>query len=120
MLAFYGRIAKRLHRATGAFRVVAYAGIVSFIALIFMPEFEAGPSYAFLSATIALWSVFLIVVVNGFAAPIPIVEPSMGIFARIKIKLRRAGLLVSAVVLTVMAAVILSFTFRAVASLIGH
>ena len=119
MLAFYNRVAKRLYGAKRAFWLIAAAGIVAFVALIFMPDLPAGPIYAFLAATIALWSFFLVVVVNSFSTPLPIIEPGLGIFAKIKIKLRRAALLVSAVILTLTAAVILSFTFRAVASLIG-
>lgn len=119
MLVFYSRVAKRLYGAKRAFWLVACAGIVAFVALIFMPDLGAGPTYAFLALTISLWSFFLIVVVNGFSTPIPVSEPGFSLFTRIRIKLRRAALLVSAVILTLTAATILSFTFRAVASLIN-
>ena len=119
MLEFYSRVAKQLYGFRRAFWLIAAAGVVSFVTLIFLPDLAAGPIYAFLAATITLWSLFLIVVVNGFSTPIPVIEPGLGLLVRIKIKLRRAVLTVSAVFLTVAALVIFSFTFRAVVSLIG-
>ena len=119
MLEFYSRIAKQLHGFKRVFWLIACAGLVSFIGLIFLPEVAAGPTYAFLSATSTLWSLFLIVIVNSFSLPLPVVEPDFGFFTKIKIRLRRAALLVAAMLLTVTGAIILSFTFRAIASLIS-
>ena len=118
MLEFYSRVAKQLRGAKSAFWLIASAGLVSFVVLIFLPDVAAGPTYAFLSATITLWSLFLIVIVNSFSLPLPVAEPDFGFFTKIKIRLRRAALLVAAMLLTVTGAIILSFTFRAIASLI--
>ena len=119
MLEFYSRVAKQLHGFKRVFWLIASAGLVSFIGLIFLPEVAAGPTYAFLSATITLWSLFSIVVVNSFSLDLPVVEPDFGFFTKIKIRLRRAALHVAAMLLTVTGVIILSFTFRAIASLIS-
>jgi hypothetical protein len=118
MLQFYGRIARRLQGARPLFGMVAGLGLVAFVALIFIPGVSGGPTYAFLAITIGLWSIFFIVLINQFAAPIPVIEPGYGFFARLKIRLRRAVLLMAALVLSVMALVILAYTVIAASGLV--
>ena len=118
MLEFYGRIARRLQGAKSVFGVIAAVGAVAFVALIFLPGVPAGPTYAFLAITIALWSFFLVLVVKRFSMPLPVIEPGFSLFARFRIRLQRAMLLISAVVLSAMALAIMVYTFIAVGGLL--
>ena len=118
MLEFYGRIARRLQGAQSVFGVIAALGAVTFVALIFLPGVPAGPTYAFLAITIVLWSFFLNLMVKRFSMPLPVIEPGYSLFARFKIRLRRAMLLASAVVLSAMAFAIMVYTFIAVGGLL--
>ncbi|MCZ6773001.1 MAG: hypothetical protein O7G83_13635 [Proteobacteria bacterium] len=120
MLEFYGRIARRLQGAKPIFRVIAALGAVVFFALIFLPGVPAGPTYAFLAITIALWSFFLVLVVDLFSMPVPVIEPGFSLLARFRIRLRRAMLLISAVVVSAMALAIVVYSFIAMGGLLRN
>ncbi len=120
MLEFYGRIARRLQGAKPIFRVIAALGAVAFFILVFLPDVPVGPTYAFLAITIALSSFFLVLVVNLFSTPVPVIEPGFSLLARFRIRLRRAMLLISAVVLSAMALTIVVYSFIAMGGLLRN
>ncbi len=119
MLARYNRLAKWLYRlrpvlwALGALSVGAFGGV------LFLSDGSIDSSYALVSVTILLWTVWLLAVAHSFVEPVAEVEPAARVWARFKAKLTRGLAWAQALTMTVFFILALVMTMRTTGIVLG-
>ena len=119
MLALYNRLAKQLYRlrpvlwALGALAAGAFGGV------LFLSDGLIDSSYALVSITILLWTVWLLAVAHSFVVPVAGVDPEARVWARFKAKLRRGLVWAQALIMTALFILVLVMTMRTAGIVLG-
>ena len=119
MLAFYNRFARRLYRlrvvlwALGAIAVAAFGGV------LFLSDGLIDSSYALVSITIVIWTVWLLAVAHSFVEPVAEVDLSARLWSRFKARLRRGLVWAQALTMTVLFILSLVMTMRTTGIVLG-
>ncbi len=119
MLTLYNRLAKRLYRlrpvlwALGALAVGAFGGV------LFLSDGLIDSSYALVSITILLWTVWLLAVAHSFVEPVADVDPAARLWTRFKAKLGRGLVWAHALIMTVFLILAVVMTTRTTGIVLG-
>lgn len=114
MLTFYHRLARWLYRYRPALWLLCVGALAAVLATIFLASGSASGRYGFGAVALLMWSVCLLTVTYGFAAPPPSVQPGSRLFARIGVRIRRGVLWSMAAVMTLLSGVVVFATSRAI------
>ncbi len=102
MLAFYNRFAKRLYRLRPVLWALGVLAVGAFGGVLFLSDGLIDSSYALLSITIVIWTVWLLAVAHSFVEPVAEVDPSARLWSRFKTRLRRGLVWAQALTMTVL------------------
>ncbi len=114
MLKFYAGLARRLQRFQWLFWLVILAAVGL---LVFSFLFYDGVQDEYLTLGLLcalLWAMSTMVLVRVFVAPLPTIDPEMGFFVRLTVRIRRGARWTMAVVVTALFAIVLWITSRAI------
>lgn len=109
MIDFFHRLGRRLWRWRVLLWAMCALGAAAVPVAVFGVRGTDGAHYVFAALAVLMWAVCLLMTAYGFAAPPPVVEPGSGWFARLRVRVRRAGLYFAAL-LTVALTLLVAYT----------
>jgi hypothetical protein len=118
MLQFYHRLARWMYSFRFVLWALAAIAMATFAATLFPTESPHDELYTLGSATFLLWTVGVIIVTYGFVMPLPCVESTVGLWARLGVRVRRGYFWLLAVSMTALSCVLFFFSVRAAGILI--
>ncbi len=119
MLAFYNRFAKRLYRLRPVLWALGVLAVGAFGGVLFLPGGLIDSSYALVSITIVIWTVWLLAVAHSFVEPVAAVDPAARVWARFKAKLGRGLAWTQALTMTVLFILAVVMTMRTTGIVLG-
>ena len=114
MLTLYDTLGRRLKSYRAVLWVLVAVAVVVFLGVVFFAPPSDDQTYALSAILLLLWSLSLVVVVQTFEAPAPIVDPRAGFMQRTRTRFARGFRWFMAITTTALFGFVILLSFKAI------